>query len=283
MVPAALRPAGVRPAIHRIGRVTSAFMWLGVTETIAYPLMLITSFVLGPASAPVIYRFVSRLVESGANVGFDYFTFVVIGFFATIALNGGLTGFSGALGSAIQQGRIETFLVQPVSWYSLPFALGAWPIVLDMMNALIVVFVGMLLGARVEIDRVPAALIVLGLGIASSHAIGTLAASVRLLSKKADPVVSIYRLFVSIVSGAFFPVTLLPGFIQPIALVLPHTYVLTALRRLLMEQGDVMGGPSLGTSILVLGASTIVLYAIALFAFGRSLHFGREYGVLSGY
>ncbi len=277
-----MRAAVIEPA-RRISQVTGAFMWLGITESIAYPLVLILQTFLSPISVPIIYLFVSKLVDSGADVGNDYYTFVIIGFTTTTALAGGLGAFSHAVDSAIQQGRFETFLVQPISWYTLPFALAAWPIVLRVATGGAVLGIGLILGARIDASGLPAALLLLALGVACTHAIGILAASVRLLSKKADPVVTIYTLASSILSGAMFPVELLPPGVRLLAYLLPHTYVIAAIRRILMPEGDAVSGPSMGVSIVVLVAGAVVLYTVCLRIFGRSLDFGRRYGVLGGY
>lgn len=272
----------LRP-VRRARQITSAFVWMGFTETINYPLSLILNNIIGPSSMPVIYRFVSRLVEDGADVANDYYTFVIIGIVATAALAGGLSAFGSEVDSAIQQGRFETYLVQPINWYSLPFALGAWPIMLRLVSAFTMGVLGLLLGAHITVSALLPAMLVLLLGVAASHAIGTLAASVRLLSKKADPVVALYTMAASVFSGAMFPVTMLPDWLRPIAYLLPHTYVISACRRILMPDGELLGGPSLSWSLTVLTLSTAFLYAVCLFAFGRSLEFGRRYGILGGY
>ena len=83
---------------NRAARVTAAFTWLGVTESIAYPLVLVLSYVAGPTISPVIYVFMSRLVEDTPRVGNDYYTFVVVGLITTHGLAGGLSAFTRALG-----------------------------------------------------------------------------------------------------------------------------------------------------------------------------------------
>ena len=275
--------AAVMAQLERSRRVTGAFVWLGITESAAYPLMLILSSVVGPATLPILYQFISRLVESGPEVGFDYYSYAVLGFVATAALNGGLTAFSSAVTRAIQEGRFETYLVQPISWYSLPFALAAWPIALNLLNSTVILAFGLALGATFELTGVPAGLLILALGVAASHAIGTLAASVKILSKRADPIVLVYNTAATVFSGALFPVSLLPWFLKPISYLLPHTYVLSGLRRLVMERGDVIEAPSLATSVAVLTVSTVLLYSIGLFMLGRALDFGRRYGIIGGY
>ncbi len=270
-------------AARRAQRVTGAFMWLGVTESMAYPLMVLLNYVIGPTTHPVMYLFVSRLFDDAPKFGNDYYTFVIIGLITTNGLNGGLTAFSRQLDSAIQQGSFETFLVQPISWFTLPFALAAWPIIQSLTIALVMGVLGVILGAKIEYAHLPEALVVLALGIAACHAIGTLAAAVRLLSKRADPVVAVYSLLATVFAGTLFPVSILPALLRPISYALPHTYVMSAMRRVLMPDGDLIAGPSFGWSVAILVATTIVLYAACLYAYGRSLDFGRRYGVLGGY
>ncbi len=273
----------VTGAAQRARRVTGAFMWLGATETVAYPMSVVLTFVVGPSSVPVMYYFVARLANSGPSVGSDYYTYLMLGFVGATALTGGLTAFGRSLNTAIQQGQFETYLVQPISWYTLPFALAAWPIVQSLLVALVMMLLALAFGAQIDLAGVPLALVVLGLGIAATHAIGTLAASVRVLSKKADPVVAFYTLAASIFGGQLFPITMLPVYIRPVAYLLPHTYVLNAMRKLLMPETAGLEGPSVMVSILILVGITMVLYVVCLYAFGRALEFGRRYGVLGGY
>lgn len=270
-------------AWNRIRRITSAFLWLGASETTAYPMQLVLNSIIGPTSVPIIYYFVAQLIDNSPDVGSDYYTFVMIGFVTMNFMNLSLQAFSGALNRAVQQGQFETYLVQPVSWYTLPFALAAWPIVMACVNATVMGAMALLLGFQMNWDGLPLAALVLVLGMASSHAIGTLAASVRLLSKRADPVVALYTLLASILSGTFFPVTMLPGILQPIAKALPLTYVISAERLLLMKQPESLTGPSITTSIVALSLITISVYAVSLFSFGRALDFGRRYGVIGDY
>jgi ABC-2 type transport system permease protein len=273
----------IADAGRRARRVTGAFMWLGATETVAYPLSVVIGFGIAPATIPIMYLFLSRIVEETSKVGFDYYTFVVLGYVVNTALNGGLNSFSKAVNQAIQVGQFETYLVQPISWFTLPFALAAWPIAQSLITAAIMGTLALLLGASIEFTALPMACLILALGIAAAHAIGTLAASVRILSKKADPVVAIYSLGAMVFSGQVFPIELLPTWIRPIAYALPHTYVLSAIRRVLMPRGDALEGPSVALSIAVLLATIVILYAVCLWSFHRSLEIGRRYGILGGY
>src|SRR4051812_18966815 len=100
--------------------VGAAFTRMGYLQDISYPL----AFVLTQLQAlvPVFtYYFVARLVpDEAARVGGDYFTFVVIGVLPIRILVTGLADLSSELDPAIQQGRFEMLLVEPVQWRFLP-------------------------------------------------------------------------------------------------------------------------------------------------------------------
>ncbi len=277
------RAVGVLDPVRRVQRVTGAFLTLGASEAAAYPLLLVLNNLIGPAANPIGYYFIARLIDSGPEVGFDYFTFVTIGFSVAATLTGALTAFGGSLDDAIQKGRLEMFLVQPISWYTLPFALAAWPISLRILNGSMALMLGVLMGVDIRVLNLPLAVLVLALGLACTHAVGILAASVRLLSKKADPVVVVYNMVSALLSGALFPIDLLPAPARALSYLLPHTYALSAIRKLLMTRGEAIAGPSVLTSMAVLTVGAVVLYGLALRAFGRALNLGRRYGVLAGY
>jgi len=140
-----------------------------------------------------------------------------------------------------------------------------------------------LLGAEFRWDAIPLALVILVLGAAANHAVGVLAASVKVLAKRGDPVVGLYTLATTLLSGAIFPIALLPQVLRWISYCLPPTYVLSALRKILLPGSASLPGPSAGQAILLLLAFMAVLYPLAMFLYARALEYGRRMGLLAGY
>lgn len=281
-MPIATSIASARVPVRRGMRVLAVFVWMGYQEMLAYPLALLMTMV-SLLSQPVIYYFVAQLVDSGQNVGGDYYTFVFLGFVVSTMMNGALSAFSGQLDFMLGNGTFETLLVEPVGWRWLSFGMVMWPIFRTVATTLIIAVIGLALGAQINVAQLPFALLVIALGVASAHAVGVLAASVKVLSKRADPVLSLYQLGMLVLSGVAFPVSLLPGFLRALAYCLPMTYVLTAVRKLLMEDGGAISGPSPGLSVLMLVLFLGVVYPVGLWLFGRSLEYGRKLGILAGY
>lgn len=260
-----------------------AFVKLGYLDTSAYPLAFIMRE-LGALAPVAVFFFVAEFVTGdGPAVGGDYYTFVVIGLAGIRLLAAGLQSFNFRLQQAINQGQLEMYLLAPVRWGFLPFGMVQWELVLTGITTSVMLVGSLALGARYNVEGILIAILIAILGLAASFAIGLLDASIKVLAKRADPILALYALAASILSGTFYPVEILPGWLQAMAWLIPHTYVLQALRRALMPGGDTLGGPSAITAILALIAFSVVLYPLALWLFNRSLDYGRKLGLLSGY
>lgn len=275
--------ATVRLSIVRGVQVAGGFLRMGWLKSLSYPLAFAVSQVQS-ALELCIYYFIAQLVDqSGPAVGNDYYTFVVIGVLGALILSGGLQDFILELDESIQQGRLEMLLVEPVPWTLLPFGMAQWPIFIRTMNALIMVGLSLLLGAHFAVGGIPRVIPVLLLGLSASLAIGMMAASVKILSKRADPIMTIYTIGSSVLSGVFFPIDVLPKFLRDVSVLIPQTHVLSALRKSLMPAGAGVTGPSFGKAMVALILFNVVLYPISFWLLSRSLNYGRKMGLLSGY
>ena len=85
-----------------------------------------------------------------------------------------------------------------------------------------------------------------------------------------------------LVSGAIFPIDVLPAFVQPVALASPTTWWLEASRRGLLSHGSpgIVGGFSDAQVLLFLALSTAVAVPLALAAFRWFIRRARQAGLL---
>lgn len=85
-----------------------------------------------------------------------------------------------------------------------------------------------------------------------------------------------------LVSGAVFPIDVLPSFVHPIAYVSPTTWWLEAARRGLLGHGSpgTLGTLSDGTVMLILVVSTAVVIPLSLAAFAWFMRRARQAGLL---
>ena len=270
------------PRARRAWEITSAFTWLGYVEETSYPLNFALKQ-MQPAFAVVVYYFVSLLVDSGPDVASDYYSFVIVGMVVVRLLDSGLGSFSSTLEATVDQGRLEALLVEPIRWKLIPFGLASWSILTACVTSLLMVGFGLAIGVRLDPAGIVPALLILVLGIGASHALGVVAAAVKLLSKRGNPFVQLYGMAVLLLSGVMFPVSSLPGPLQAASYLLPPTYAIQGVRRVVLPGGDTLTGPSSTVSVLALGALCVMIYPVALWLYGRSVDIGRRYGTLAGY
>ena len=278
----AARRRGVIARARRAWQINAAFTWLGYTEELAYPLNFVLKQ-LQPIFTVIVYYFLSLLVDSGSNVAGDYYSFVVIGAVVIRMLDSGLGAFSSTLEATVTQGRLESLLVEPIRWKLIPFGLASWSILTSAITAAVMVGLGLIIGLDIALSGVVPALLILTLGIGASHALGIVAAAVKLISKRGNPFVTIYGMAVVLLSGLMFPVSSLPAPVRVFSYLMPPTYAIQGVRRTLLPGGDQLTGPSTATSVLALAGFCVLLYPISLWLYGRSVDVGRRYGTLAGY
>jgi ABC-type polysaccharide/polyol phosphate export permease len=107
-----------------------------------------------------------------------------------------------------------------------------------------------------------------------------LLAGIVLLIREANFFVDTANFLFGMLSGTAFPVTLLPGVLQPIAFALPTTYAIDILRVQALGARPLFD-PAL--EYLVLIALTVVSYPLGRWVFARAEEAVRRRGMLAQY
>ena len=261
--------------------VAAAFLRMDIIEDLSYPMSMIMSEV-GTIMPVLLSFFIGELMGPRADVGGDYFTFAVIGLAITAILQGALGGFGGSLQRALNRGTLETLLVEPVPWMTLPFAMNLWRIVMGTVEGAIIIGLGVLLGASFIVGGIGQFVILIVLGILACTAIGILSASVLVLAKKSKPILTLYGMAASLLAGSLFPISYLPEWLQVFSWAIPHTYVINAARSVLMDDPGSFA-ISFDAAVIALLIFNVVVMTLGLWLFSRSLEYGRKMGMLSGY
>jgi ABC-type multidrug transport system ATPase subunit/ABC-type polysaccharide/polyol phosphate export permease len=186
--------------------------------------------------------FLSRLIGQDAinqylkPYGGNYFAFAIIGVAFYSYFNIGFTNFAEQLREAQTTGTLEAMLSTPAGLSTIVLGSSLWAFIMATLRVMIILLSGaFLLDAGVRTSNFSLALLVLLLTIASASSFGIIAASFIMVIKKGDPISWLFRSASWLLGGVVFPVAVLPLWMQKLALLLPTTHALRAMRLALLQ------------------------------------------------
>jgi ABC-type multidrug transport system ATPase subunit/ABC-type multidrug transport system permease subunit len=262
-----------------------AFLKRDVNTEISYRFSFFFQFFRIFFSVGVFYFIAQLLGEAAAPYlapyGGDYFSFVLIGIAFAGYFGVGLTSFSNSLRQAQTTGTLEAMLTTPTGLSTIVLSSSVWDYLMTTFRVLVYLGVGALfLGVNLGGGNYLAALVVLVLTVVAFSSLGILAASFIMVLKRGDPITWAFSAVASFLGGVYYPVAVLPGWLQVLAKFLPITYALQAMRLALL-QGS--GLRALLPDILALSAFCVVLLPASLYAFRYAVDRARMDGSLTHY
>jgi ABC-2 type transport system permease protein len=123
----------------------------------------------------------------------------------------------------------------------------------------------------------PTLLIVL-VGSVSFVGIGIMAATLPLLfTEKGAQMTYVIEACLLLVSGVYYPVSVLPAWMQPISHLSPATYILSGTRAALIGHAS---GADIAGALVPLAIIGVVTVPLGVWLFGRAEHFAKRTGRL---
>jgi ABC-2 type transport system permease protein len=235
------------------------------------------SDLLGLGAQILVFAFIGKLVDPAQLPTFGgtqvtYLEFVVCGAILNLALGALLYRVAGAIRQEQLQGTLESLLVTPTATATVQIgSVASTLLVLPLRALLLMGAIAVVFGLHMDAGGiVPAALVIAalvpfawGLGLATAAAIVTFRRGTGLLGAGTT--------LLGLASGAFFPLTLLPGWIEAVAEWNPLAIAIEGVRDALL--GGAGWGEALADVAVLLPMSALALAAgIALFR----LALGRE-------
>lgn len=239
--------------------------------------------VFGIAFGVVTFFYVGRLVGSAAapylaRYGGDYFSFVLIGIALDSYLTTGLTSFVGRLREAQGAGTLEAMLMSPTRPELLIAFSSLWDFAWTTFQIVVYLAIGMVFGLSLSRANFLVAFLVLIFAVVPFVALGILAASIIMVTKRGDPLTWMVGSLFTLFGGVMFPVTMLPAWVQPVANIFPTTIALDAMRLALLQ------GASLDVLLADIGALLLfglILAPVSLVAFRVAVDVARRDGSLA--
>jgi ABC-2 type transport system permease protein len=248
-----------------------------------YRLTLVTRIV-SVAFVAVILFYISKLIRSAPELaGFagGYFEYALVGM-AVMSVGGlGLRNFARTIATEQTAGTLEMLLAAPLRIGTLLTGTFVVPFFLTAIQLVGLLFVGIgLFGVGIPFERFLVALPVLVLTTMLFCAIGVISAAFMVVTKRRDPFAPAFMQVSGLLSGAIFPPSLFPGWVQDVIQAFPLFHSLKAMREALLSGG---GFADVSSELLVLLGFTVIMVPLSVAIFTRALRLARVTGMLGTY
>ena len=178
------------------------------------------------------------------------------------------------------EGTIEYTFMAPISRLTHLLGQAAFAMLYGVLHTAVILGI-VALFFQIDLSRanVPSMLLIVATGSASFIGLGMLAAVLPLLSpEKGMQMTNIIKALVLLVSGVYYPISVLPGWMQPLSRISPAYYVLSGMRAALLDGAGVRAlfGPFI-VPLLITGLITI---PAGLYVFTRAERYAKATGKL---
>lgn len=213
--------------------------------------------------------------------GGSYLAFLLIGIALTDCVGVSLTTFAKQIREGQLTGSLEATLMSPISLAVILIYSSLWAYFFSGIRFVLYVVLGALLyGVQMGQANISSALVVFLLTVLCFAGIGMLWASVVMLIKRGESIMTVVGYLVILVSGVLFPSGVLPVWLQRVAGIVPLTHALDGMRFALLQGYSV---DQLLAVIVKLTAFAVVLLAGGMFTFSRAVELAKRTGSLTEY
>jgi ABC-2 type transport system permease protein len=217
-----------------------AFIKKDAGIAVSYRLQFIFQFSQVFFSVAIIY-FIGKMIEKtgGSSLlkvyGSNYFSFALVGLAVTGFLRAGLVTITNDIRQIMNQGTLEAMCATPIGYTWLLLCSSLWPFLFESVRVVFYFLVGsVIFGLRFENANWNAAALTMALTIPIFLMLGIISSSILILVKRGDPINWIFSGAASLLAGTMFPIAVMPSWLRAIAMCLPLTHSLEAMRRTLL-------------------------------------------------
>lgn len=229
-----------------------------------------------------LFYFMSRLVDSSKVPQFDgrtgYLEFVAVGIAFSSFVQAALGRVVAAIRNEQLMGTLESLLVTPTAPGMLQLGSVAYDLVyVPLRTAIFLVLMTATFGLHIHASGLLPALVILLAFIPFSWGIGVVSAAGVLTLRRGSGLTGIGGTLLTLASGAYFPLTVFPGWLRSVARYNPLTVALNGARDALL---GAEGWKVVWTPLVVLVPLAAATLAVGTFAFRLAIARERRRGTL---
>jgi ABC-2 type transport system permease protein len=234
----------------------------------------------------VFFYFLGQLISAHGSAalgryGGHYFSFAVIGLAFARYFQLTLTMFSQSIRDAQVTGCLEAMLSSQTGCVTIVLMSALYGLIAGAVQLVVLLGAGGLaFGVDFRHINVLGTLIAFVLSILTFVAIGVLSAAAVVWLKQGDPITWVLGGFGSILGGAYFPIDVMPRWMQKVSWVIPIRYTLDALRQTILQGDSVF---MVAKPLLTLAAIAAILLPLSVALFAAVVRKGQREGTLMQY
>jgi ABC-2 type transport system permease protein len=260
--------------IHNL-RVAYARLWVRIKGSNREPEWIAAELVI-PILTLSAYVYLYKML----NAPSEYAGFVIIGGTMIAFWVNVLWNMSAQFYWEKETGTLEAYLVAPISRMAILLGMALGGIVNTTLRAIVILVAGTIIFQAPLIVNEPfTAFLLFFLTIIALYALGMLFASLFMLyGREAWHTASLLQEPVYFLSGSYFPVRMLPFFVQLVASLIPLTFGLDGIRRVVILGAGIA---DIWLDIIALVIFIAVLLPLAKFALNYMENLGKKEGRLT--
>jgi len=228
-----------------------------------------------------LFYYVSRLVHvTGFESHFAYFGFVVVGL-ALISVMYSCFSIPELVRQELIAGTFDRLVLSPFGAIRSVIAMTLFPMLYSFVIAGLTLGIGCVLyGLQLHWSTVPLSIPVMMLTLLAFLPFGLLFASLTIVVKQGNVGTSWLIALLSIIGGLYFPIALLPHWVQVASKLQPFTAATDVLRHLLV--GTPVEGSTVAAVLKLVGFAAVVLPA-SILILARAIQTGQKRGTIIEY
>lgn len=248
---------------------------------VSYRLVLALDVFVGVLDV-IVYYFISETFEgvTTASLGGapSYFAFALVGIAVTVVIQAAAVGIGTTVREEQLTGTLEALVAQPLRTTELAAGLCGLPFFFSTLRVAIYLLLGALaFGLDLSDTSWIGFFVMLVTTAISMSTIGIGTAALVLVIKRGNALSSLVIFGMSLAGGAFFPVSVLPDWLEAVGKAVPPRFAFDGFRDALYQ------GSGWASDAVVLAAFSVVALPVAVWLFGRGLLYARRSGTLAQY
>lgn len=252
---------------------------------VSYKVQLILSIVSVFFSLISFYFMVNFLDLTKFNpklgsMGGNYLSFLVIGTIYVGLMSVGQSSFAETISEEQGLGTLEQLFVSKTPLWQILIFSSIWNYLITIINMVISILIyNHFFNVQLN-TNIFTSVIILVISSIAMMGIGMISAGFIMRYKRGDPITWAFSLLTGLLSGIYYPIDILPKYLQILGKFLPPTYAISALRKATLTNAPLS---SVTNEIFILCLFALITVTAGLLFFKSSFNHARKEGSLSWY